>query len=149
MATRPKAGTTLILKRIIAAPRDKVFDAWTSPAIIRLWFFPEGGYSSAIAEVDLRIGGKYRIGIRHPDNKLHVATGVYREISKPERLVFTWSWEHDPIDTLVTLTFTEKGGMTEMVLKHEALPTPAERDSHEKGWIGCIAQLERMFAGKK
>ncbi len=99
--------------------------------------------------MDLRIGGKYRIGIRHPDNSLHVATGTYREIRKPERPVFTRSWEHDPTDTLVTVTLNDLSVRTEMVLKHEALPTLASRDSHEKGWTGYLAQLENMFAGKK
>lgn len=146
MADDPKATLTLVLKRTIAVPRARVFDAWTTPEVMRQWFCPNESFSVDIAEVDLRVGGTFRIGMRRPDNKVHVATGIYREIRKPEKLVFTWSWEHDPMDTLITLTFNDLGNTTELVLKHEALPDVPRRDDHEHGWNGCLNHLDGFLS---
>ena len=145
MAGDPNAEATLILRRTISAPRDRVFDAWTSPELMRQWFCPNEKFSVAIAEVDLTTGGKFRIGMRNPDRQVRIATGMYREIRKPERLVFTWSWEHDPMDTLITLTFHDLGNATEIVLKHELLPTPKHREDHAHGWEGCLGHLEKFM----
>jgi uncharacterized protein YndB with AHSA1/START domain len=140
-----KAEATLVLKRTVSAPPSQVFKAWTSPEQMRHWFCPEDGFSVAIAEVDLRIGGSFRIGMKNPKNQLHIATGTYREIQQPERLVFTWSWEHDPIETVVTLSFTDVGNATELVLKHELLQTVKRRDDHARGWNGCLQHLEAFL----
>lgn len=146
MATEdPKTETALVLKRTISAPRAVVFDAWTNVNQIRQWFCPDDSFSVAIAEVDLRIGGSFRIGMKDPNQVVRVATGVYREIKKPERLVFTWSWEHDSIDTVVTLTFKDLGDATELMLKHENLQTTERRDSHAHGWNGCLQHLETFL----
>lgn len=145
MADRPKPETVLLLKRMIAAPRERVFDAWTRPELMRMWLCPSERFSVAIAEVDLKVGGTFRIGMKPPDEDVHIAKGTYRAIRRPELLVFTWSWEHDPIDTLVTLTFNDVGGATEVVLKHEKFPTLEQRDDHAEGWNGCLSQLEKFL----
>ncbi len=145
MTAEANADAILILRRTISAPRDRVFDAWTSPELMRQWFCPDDSFSVAIAEVDLQIGGTYRIGMKDPNETVRIAKGVYREIKKPERLAFTWSWEHDSIDTLVTLTFTDLGDATELTLKHEYLPTVQHRDSHAQGWNGCLQHLEKFL----
>lgn len=138
-------GTTLILKRTIAAPRARVFDAWTTPELMCQWFCPDDTFSVPIAEVDLTVGGAFRIGMKPPDKEVRIARGVYREILRPERLVFTWSWEHDAMDTLVTVTFKETGSATEIVVKHESLPTIARRNDHAHGWSGCLRHLEKFL----
>jgi len=134
----------LQISRSFKAPRDRVFRAWTDPAELKRWFRADPGYTVAIAEVDLRVGGRYRLGMKPPDSDPYVVGGVYREIRPPERLVFTWKWEWskngDP-ETLVTLDFHGREGRTEVVLTHERLPTEEERDKHEHGWIGCLDQL--------
>jgi uncharacterized protein YndB with AHSA1/START domain len=145
MPADPKTELTLILKRTIAAPREQVFDAWTIPDLMRQWFCPDDTFSVSIAEVDLTVGGAFRIGMKHPNDEVAVAKGVYREIKRPEKLVFTWTWEHDPIDTLITVTLNDLGNATELVLKHEYLPTIEKRDDHAKGWNGCLAQLEKYL----
>ena len=86
--------TILILKHVFSAPRQKVFDAWTQPALLKQWFAPSDEFDNPVVDVDLRVGGKYRIIMRHvPKNVQHAAIGEYREIRPPERLVFTWAWE--------------------------------------------------------
>jgi len=145
MADESKPQTTLVLKRTIAAPRARVFDAWTSPNLMRLWFCPAEDFRVDIAEVDLRVGGAFRIGMKPPGREVRIARGVYREIRRPEKLVFTWSWEHDPIETLVTLTFHDLGTATEIVLKHENFPSISQRDDHAHGWTGCLDHLEKVL----
>ncbi len=86
---RPSSATTLSLTRTFAASREKVFRAWTDPEELKKWFGPIG-YSTLIAEVDLRVGGKYRLGMRKlPDGDIFYLTGTYREVRTPEKLVYT------------------------------------------------------------
>ncbi|MBI1804945.1 MAG: SRPBCC domain-containing protein [Ignavibacteriae bacterium] len=145
MAT-PTTETTLIIKRTFNAPRAKVFEAWTTPEQLKQWFSPSDNYLIPIATVDLKVGGTYRIGMRPQDREtLHVATGVYREIRPPEKLVFTWSWEGEPMETLVTVEFRDLGNETEVMLKHENFSDDATRDKHSEGWTGCMTRLARTL----
>ena len=140
----PSTDTTLVMKRTFAAPRAKVFEAWTAPAMLGRWFAASDAYQPVVAEVDLRVGGKYRMGMKHQEKgTVHTATGVYREIVQDERLVFTWEWEGDGPEgeSLITVSLTETAGKTEMIFKHEFFPTKESRDEHEKGWTGCFSKL--------
>src|SRR5437867_1456490 len=96
----PTTETTLIIRRTFNAPRAKVFEAWTKSELLKQWCSPNESFLIPIANVDLKVGGTYRIGMKPPDREtLHTATGVYREIRPPEKLVFTWSWEgEEPMD---------------------------------------------------
>jgi len=137
------------MSRPIRASREKVFDAWTNPAQLRKWFAVADGFTTPIAEVDLKVGGRYRLGMKAPgDNPLLIVGGVYREILDPERLVFTWRWEStdaDEPETLVTVEFVEHNGVTEVRLRHELFADVSQRDKHGQGWAGCFDHLERLF----
>jgi uncharacterized protein YndB with AHSA1/START domain len=142
----PTVDTALQIKRTFAAPREKVFRAWTDPEALKKWCAPSDEFSVPTAEVDLRVGGKYRIAMKAPDGNLYVAIGTYREILSPRKLVFTWTWEgSDMPDTLVTLDFHERGSATELVLTHEFFPNVEQRDKHQHGWTGCLNRLGKMF----
>lgn len=139
--------TTLRLARTFAAPRQKVFRAWTDPEELKKWWGPPG-YDTPSAEVDLRSGGKYRVGMRKlPDGPVFYLTGTYREVQPPERLVYTWRWEAEPEygETLVTVEFHERGGSTEMLLTHELFPSEKMRDDHEQGWSRSFDKLEKIL----
>jgi len=141
--------TTLFLKRIFAAPRTKVFEAWTKPEVIRQWFAASPDMEPTIAEIDLRIGGKYRIGMRNVTKNIsHVAKGVYKEIVPNERISFTWSWEEDPDEpeSLVTIEFRDAGTATEMNFMHSRFASKQRRDEHEGGWNGCFTRMDKVFA---
>jgi uncharacterized protein YndB with AHSA1/START domain len=144
MASRsPNPQTTLHLARTFLAPREKVFRAWTNPEELKKWWGPPG-YSTPSAEVDLRVGGKYRLGMRKlPDGELFYLTGTYRDVRPPERLVYTWRWEANPEmgETLVTVEFRAVGDSTEVVLTHEFFPNQKARDDHNQGWSGCLDRL--------
>ena len=145
----PTPGTeiTLNLRRTFQAPREKVFRAWTDPEELKKWWGPEG-YATPSAEVDLRVGGKYRLGMRKlPDGETFYLSGIYREVRPPERLVYTWRWEAQPEhgETLVTVEFREVGDSTEVVLTHERFPTEKARDDHNRGWSGCLDRLAELL----
>ena len=141
--------TTLYLKRTFAAPRKKVFEAWTKPEVISQWFAATAEHVPTTAEVDLRVGGKYRIGMKHvPKGIQHTAIGEYKEIIPNERLVFTWAWEERPDEpeSLVTIEFRDAGNSTEMNFTHSRFVSKQRRDEHEGGWNGCFARMEKIFS---
>jgi uncharacterized protein YndB with AHSA1/START domain len=144
----PSAGTvpTLEVRRTIRATRQRVFDAWTKPEERKKWSAP-GPMIAPLVEIDLRVGGGFRLHMRSPDGTEHRVAGVYREIDPPNKLVYTWLWESEPSmeNTLVTVEFIDLGDRTEVVLRHTGFPTITRRDNHETGWIGCMTKLEALF----
>jgi len=147
---RDGADIKLFLRQSISAPADQVFRAWTDPESIKGWFAPPDK-ETALAEVDLRVGGKYRIGFKDKGNEsMRVVSGVYREIRPPHRLVFTWCWEDDPDkhETLVTVDLQDNGATTELRLTHVHFHDEDVRDHHEKGWIGCVDSLVKNLPTK-
>lgn len=93
---------TLTLTEILAAPRDRVYQAWTDVAQIRRWFAP-GDMRVPEAIADDRPGGRYRIVMERPDGQQHIATGEYHDVVPNERLSFSWRWEGSDATTFVDL----------------------------------------------
>ena len=155
MADKPGAPKpALRLTRLFHVPRERLFAAWTDPEALMRWFSPSGDYSTPSAEVDLRVGGRYRIEMKAADGSLYTATGLYHEVRPPERLVFTWAWEGSRCggrgltefyDTLVTLEFRTIASGTELTLIQERFPNTEERDRHRSGWTGCLDHLARLL----
>ena len=110
----PDPDTFLNVTRTFAAPREAVYEAWTDPEHLKQWWGPEG-MDAPVAELDVRSGGKYRTCMRSPDGKQEMwVGGEYVEVSPPQRLVFTWAWEHDTSadrETLVKVEFRDLGDM--------------------------------------
>jgi uncharacterized protein YndB with AHSA1/START domain len=132
----------LRLRRTIAAPREWLWRAWTEEEGLRRWHAP-GEATVAHVEVDLRVGGKWRVHMRGPDGTEYHVEGEYREIDAPERLVYTWHWTHSrDEETVVTVEFHERDGVTEIVLTHVGFLSDESRARHEEGWGGCLAKLE-------
>jgi uncharacterized protein YndB with AHSA1/START domain len=134
------------------APRERVFDAWTNPDVLRRWWTAGGG-STPSAEVDLRAGGRYRLSMQMETGEVHTVGGEYREVKPPERLVYTWQWEEGPEpvqggnETLVTVEFLDDGDGTLVKLTHTGFPSDEVMGMHEQGWNAVLASLEqRVFA---
>ena len=152
--SQTEQATVLRLSRHIDASREEVFDAWTHPDVLRQWWAAFPTWECTLAEVDLRPGGRYRLAMHDPESgNTHTVMGEYKEIERPERLVYTWAWESNEDamkgseDTLVTVEFNEDDGGTEIVLTHSGFATPELRDQHTHGWIGCLDNLQsRVFA---
>ena len=140
-------GISLSLIRIIKAPPEKVFAAWTEPKTLKLWMSPTAEMEVAVAETDPKVGGRYRIVMREPDGKEHRVGGVYKVIEKSTKIAFTWGWEGSSnAETLVTVELRKKGSGTELTLTHSKFADDEARDHHNKGWMGCIGRLESLFA---
>ena len=134
--------------RFQASPRQ-LFDAWTQPELLRQWFRVHPDYTTPTAEVDLRVGGPFRLAMRSPEGENIVAFGEYREVQPPSRLFFTWQWESAPPEsppTLVSLDFRAMDSVTEIVLLHEHFVSEEQRDNHLEGWQGCIDNLFASLA---
>lgn len=144
------ATERVVLRRRLAAPPETVFAAWVRPEHMRQWLAPADGMTHDFIDVDLRVGGLYRIGMRVAADRLVVVTGEYVEVDPPGRLVFTWTWErpndYADHDTLVTVDFAAAAGGTDLTVTHERFPDGIMRDKHEHGWTGCLARLTRLVA---
>jgi uncharacterized protein YndB with AHSA1/START domain len=152
--TTASDGRDLILTRIIDAPREKVFRAWTEPSLLKQWFTP-APFTTPTVETDVRPGGTSLIVMKGPDGKEFPNRGVYLEVVKNERLVFTdaFSKAWDPSDKpfmTVALTFEDLGGKTQYTarVRHWSV---ADRETHEKmgfhqGWPLCTEQLAALVS---
>jgi uncharacterized protein YndB with AHSA1/START domain len=148
MATQSTPTATLRITRRLEAPREKVFDAWTRPEALKQWFCHEG-YSTLAAEADARPGGRYLMRmLKDGETEPFHVEGTYREVRRPERLVFTWKWSHRPEmnDTVVTLDLTDAGGATEISIVHELFDTEELRDEHGIGWGKVLDSLTSHLA---
>jgi uncharacterized protein YndB with AHSA1/START domain len=136
------------IERTFAASAEDVFDAWTSPEVMRRWLHVAPDWETPVAEVDLRLGGKVRVVMRRPDGTEAGARGEYTLIDRPRRLVMKWTFDADPTDEqLIELTFLELDGSTTVVLLNSGISTDGRRESQDEGWRGCLAELERALTG--
>jgi uncharacterized protein YndB with AHSA1/START domain len=114
------------LTRVLRAPREEVFSAWTEPGLLERWV-RRGRVGRGEADVDLCVGGRYRLSMRDDRSAMHGVAGVYTEIAPPDRLAFTWTWENDPSvmrgseGSLVDVVLTEAADGTQLSLTHSGL----------------------------
>ncbi len=139
---------SLTLRRKLSAPAEKVFAAWTDPEKIIHWFGPaETADGSVRADMDVRVGGRFRISFRDQDGEYHEVGGTYREVVPNERLVFSWAWHSTPErESLVTITLKPDGDATMLTLHHERFFDEKARDGHERGWTGTLEKLARYLS---
>jgi len=138
--------TTVRLVRSFGAPVEEVFDAWTNPEVLRRWWAVEDSQRTAVAEVDLRIGGAYRLSMEDRESGArHTVGGEYREIRRPERLLYSWRWELDEgglgHESVVSVEFLAEGEGTRVVLVHSGLEDPGSAERHSAGWTACLQRL--------
>ncbi len=143
----------LILTRVFDAPPEKVFRAWTEPAWLMQWFAPLP-WTTPRAELDVRPGGSNMIVMRNPEGEEFPNHGVYLEVVRNKRLVFTdaytraWEPAQEPFMTVV-LTFEDLGGKTRYTARVLHW-TVAARQQHEQmgfhqGWGQCADQLAELL----
>lgn len=149
-ATTPAdTGAILVVRRVIRASRERIFAAWTEPAQLQRWWGP-GPVTCPDAEVDLRVGGRYRLGNRMPDGSLKWIAGVFEVVEPPGRLVYSWGFGDDA-ETIaaserVIVRFASRGDATEVIVRHERIPTPDISRQHRDGWQGCLDGLADYLA---
>jgi uncharacterized protein YndB with AHSA1/START domain len=143
-----QSGHVVRIERTFAASAEEVFDAWTSPEVMRRWFHPAPDWDTPEAEVDLRVGGKVRVVMRRPDGTEAGAQGEYTLIDRPHRLVMNWAFDDDPSNQqLIELYFSESEGSTRVLMVNSGISTGKRRAAQDWGWHGCLDQLERVLAG--
>jgi uncharacterized protein YndB with AHSA1/START domain len=134
---------SLVVRRIIRATPERLFAAWTEPDQLRAWWGPRP-VTCSHAEIDLRVGGRYRILNELPDARTLAIEGEFQVVEPPHRLVYTWRAGQDE-ESRVTVRFESRGDATEVIVIHEQIPDEQIRQSHETGWAGCLDGLERHF----
>lgn len=149
--TSNNSDKVLEMIELFDATPESVFNAWTVKKEFISWYGPEG-FSVPFCEMDVRIGGKWRACIRSMDGSEYWMQGIYKEIIKPVKLVFTFedgSGKSIPgEETTVTITFTQKGKKTEMKFIQTNFPNSALRDSHYGGWSSAFVCLKKIVQEK-
>lgn len=138
--------TDLTLRRVIDAPVQRVYAAWTDPELLRQWLAPGDAVASR-AVADVAVGGTFLIEMRGTDGQRWLARGVYREVAPLRRLVHTWRWEGSDTETLVTVEFEpESADRTRLTLTHARFTQDEARDEHERSWADCLEKLRELCA---
>jgi uncharacterized protein YndB with AHSA1/START domain len=136
------------IERTFDAPAEDVFDAWTSPEVMRRWFHVGPDWETTEAEADLRIGGRFKVVMRGADGSEAELSGEYTEIDRPHSLAMTCTFSDDPSnEQLIELSFTESGGSTTVLLVNSGIAKDERREAQDWGWRGCLDQLARTLAG--
>jgi uncharacterized protein YndB with AHSA1/START domain len=143
----PDGRPSLTLTRRFAAPPEKVYAAWADPQKLVQWFGPASVEKGSVkADIDLRVGGSYRISFR-ADGTYNEVSGVYREVVPNRRLVFSWAWHSTPErESLVTISIRPEGTGTLLVFHHAQFVDEKARDNHQRGWTGFLVKLEDYLA---
>jgi uncharacterized protein YndB with AHSA1/START domain len=137
-----------ITRRLRASPQ-KVYAAWTKPENLIQWFAAAQAKPGSIgADLDARVGGRYRISFTdEKSGEYHEAGGVYREVVPDQRLKFTWAWHSTPErESLVTVELKGDASGTLMIFTHAQFADQAARDNHERGWSKFFETLEQVVA---
>ena len=145
---KTKQNLKLEIKRVINAPRDRVYAAWTDPAQLKQWFGPESVQTRDLV-ADARVGGEFRWDLVNSDGEEMTMRGKFRELQSGKKVVFTWKWEDDEDWenhlSVVTVELSDRDGGTELRLVHEQLPNEQSRDGHNGGWNSALDKLEKFF----
>jgi uncharacterized protein YndB with AHSA1/START domain len=152
---------TLTITRTFNVPRDHVFRAWTDPEVLKRWWGPKG-FTCPYSMIDLRPGGKYLHCMRGPDGKDYWSTGVYKEITIPDRIVATDSFADEngkivpatqygmsadiPVELGLTVSFEEHDGKTTMTLVHSGMPEGEAKELSRSGWNESLDKLDALLS---
>jgi uncharacterized protein YndB with AHSA1/START domain len=147
MTSTDEAAPVLVVRRQIAVPRERVFQAWLDSESLAHWMAPESaGFTHATVAVDPRVGGGFRIVMERRTGGGVEHHGEYLAIEPPSLLSFTWiSRNTDDRPTVVVIEFHERGTGTELVLTHRGLPAKAV-EGHRRGWSEIVRVLDEALA---
>ena len=136
---------TVHVTKTIHAPIERVFDAWLNPKTLSQFMLPMPGMPQPQTEIDAREGGNFTIIMQVGDNKIP-HTGKYLEISRPDKLVFTWESPFSTDGSIVTLKFSDLGGNKTCVeLTHLKFIDEESRGNHEGGWGNILESLNKIL----
>jgi uncharacterized protein YndB with AHSA1/START domain len=138
---------SLNLRRHYPVAPEKVWRAWTDPQALKQWWGPGGPEAVSVVQLDVRVGGRFRILFGGPRGDDHEVQGTYREVVPNRRLAFTWTWPRTTPEreSLVTITFNAVGGGTELDFVHAQHFDEKVRDGHLQGWSEAFVKLDRFL----
>ena len=137
----------LLLQRVLPAPRERVFAALVDPEVLGEWWGP-AGFTTPALELDVRLGGRFRITMQPPEGEEFHLAGEFTELDPPARLAYTFLWEEphpDDRETHVTLSLEERDAATELTLDHGDFATDERFALHERGWTETLDRLEALL----
>lgn len=144
--------SSLRLVRTFPASRSRVFKAWTEPEELRKWWKLGEGWKLTAAEVNLKVGGDYRISLESTQGEpAHTVIGTFQEVKVPEKLVYTWTVEDPRLreeESRVTVEFHERGTSTEVVVTHDRLLQRESRQNTRMGWEQVLDGLAKLLASR-
>ena len=144
-----KIPEALVIERVFEAPRERVFEAWTDPELLRLWTSPRE-FTITKTSGDLRPGGKWSATFHPESGPDLVVGGVYQEIEAPKRIVSTHYWLDERgkpgPETLMTVVLEDRGDETAMTFRQTGFETVEDRTGREAGWSECFEKLEELLA---
>ncbi len=144
MKAPPLPTEALLVQRRLPVPPVKVFEAFTDANRLARWFAPADAMRTVVRALDARPGGEWRVDMIDGDRVMTVG-GTYREVRKPDLLVFTWRWEGADEETLVRVELVPVEGGCEIILTHERFATEASKVEHGKGWDACLRRLPNAW----
>jgi uncharacterized protein YndB with AHSA1/START domain len=139
---------TLEMVRSLPVAPARVFAAFSDPDELAKWWGPEG-FTVGRLDFDLRVGGSYRIEMQPPEGDPFYLGGEFREVDPPGRLAFTFVYEDpdpDDVETLVELSFRDRGESTEVVFTQGRFKTEARRELHRDGWTDSFDRLAQVIS---
>jgi uncharacterized protein YndB with AHSA1/START domain len=140
-------GFVLELRCVLSASPERVFALLTEPAELPAWWGPHG-FTTPVAEVDLRVGGSYRLAMQPPEGDVFHLSGEFLEVDPPQRLAYTFTWEEptpDDRETVVVLTLRDSGTGTEATLTQGEFATEERLELHRAGWSDSFERLRDLL----
>ena len=160
MDTKQSESESFVIERVFDAPRERVWQAWTDPELLKRWWGPKD-FTAPVIQVDLRVGGKYVFSMQAPDGKIILwSTGTYREIVPPKRLVATDSFADEkgnvvpasdygmdewPLELVMTVTLEAEGDKTRMTLSEPGMPAGQDREMARAGMMESFDKLAALL----
>lgn len=149
----PRSGFDIRLERIVNARPDAAFDHWADAEARRQWYAPDDGWIVEAAETDLHVGGAWRVRFGPTSEEMYVEHGVFEEIDRPRRLVYTTVYEfpdgRPSFQTRVTVTFEPRGERTLLTLLDTGYPSEEQRTAYETGWPDFLDAFERTLDAER
>ena len=142
---------SVVLTRFYPVEPEKVWRAWTDPQALKRWWGPGGEQPVAVADLDLRAGGRFHVVFGGAQGTDHEVQGVYKEVVPNRKLVFTWTWPRTTPEreSVVSIELRKVARGTELLFRHEQLFDEAVRDGHRRGWSESLVKLERLLLAER
>jgi uncharacterized protein YndB with AHSA1/START domain len=143
--TRPPHSIRIM--RHFVEPPVKLWQAWTDPQRVRLWFGSDPNGTVIQTQLDVQVGGKFEVTFANADRTTYTCYGTYREVEPNTKLIFSWSWKNTPdVEELVSVSLQADGSGTLMTFVHANID-PDTSHAYETGWSTTFEKLEKVLKG--